>query len=292
VLISGIDLEVFTHIASGNRTAADIAKAASSGERGIGILLNSLSALNFIVKSNDEYSLTPLAEKFLVKGRPEYLGDFVQHADDLWEPWSKLSEVVRTGKPFKSLDKKQGAEFFEKLVSQLFPMSYPCAKAAAAALKAGTDWKDLRVLDVAAGSGAWSIAFAESDPGTKVTAQDWPNVLEVTKKFVGRFNLGERFSYLPGDLRKVDFGQNRYDLVILGHICHTEGADGTRMLFSRAYRALKQGGKILIADMIPDDGRSKEVFPLLFAVNMLINSTEGNTFTLAEYKKWLNDSLD
>ncbi|HEX7576121.1 MAG TPA: methyltransferase [Candidatus Methanoperedens sp.] len=57
----------------------------------------------------------------------------------------------------------------------------------------------------------------------------------------------------------------------------------------RANRALKHGGKLLIADMIPDDKRTTAVFPLLFAVNMLVNTTDGNTFTMAEYREWLAD---
>src|SRR5450756_1509172 len=112
----------------------------------------------------------------------------------------------------------------------------------------------------------------------------------IPKKFADKFKLNRRFTYLPGDLRDVDFGQERYDLVILGHICHSEGAEKTRVLLTRANLALKHGGKLLIADMIPDDERRTAVFPLLFAVNMLVNTTEGNTFTMAEYREWLADA--
>ena len=214
----------------------------------------------------------------------------MQHIDALWEPWDSLTDVTRTGQPVKRVDKEHGPEFFENMVLQLVPMSYPGARAAAVELGAGATWKNLKVLDVAAGSGAWGIAFAESDPGTIVTAQDWPNVLEVTKKLVNKFNLNKRFSYLPGDLGEVDLGKDRYDLVILGHICHSEGAEKTRLLFSRVHRALKQSGKILIAEMIPDDERCCAVFPLMFAANMLINTTDGNTFTMAEYREWLDEA--
>ncbi len=289
VLVSGVDLELFTHIANGNHTAADIAQAAKASERGTEILLNSLAALNFITKSDSTYGLTPLSEKFLVKGTPSYFGDFVQHIDSLWESWGDLTKVVRTGKPFQRVEKEEGVEFFQKFVSQLFQMSYPCAKSAAEILGMGRTWKGLKVLDVAAGSGAWSIAFAQSDPDTRVTAQDYPGVLEVTKKFVDKFKLSRRFSYLPGDLREVDFG-NGYDLIILGHICHTEGPEKTRTLLIRAFKALKNDGKLLIADMIPDDARATSVFPLLFAVNMLVITTEGNTFTMAEYREWLSEA--
>src|SRR3990172_10943086 len=79
VLVAGVDLEVFTHIANGHHTATDIAKAASASPRGMEILLNSLVALNFLTKSKGTYDLTPLSETFLVKGNPAYYGDFVPH---------------------------------------------------------------------------------------------------------------------------------------------------------------------------------------------------------------------
>jgi SAM-dependent methyltransferase len=290
VLLTGVELEVFTHIAKGHFTAADIAKAAHGSPRGMEILLNSLVALNFLTKSDGSYSLTPLAEKFLVKGNPAYFGDFVLNVDLMWEPWRNLTEVVRTGKPYSPIEREDGEEFFEKLVPRLFPMSYPAAKAAAEMLGVGHTWKNLNILDIAAGSGAWSIAFAERDPGTRVTTQDWPAILEITKRFVSKFDFNGRFSYFPGDLRKVDFGQDLYDLVILGHICHSEGAENSRKLLLRACHSLKHGGKLIIADMVPDNERSTAVFPLLFAVEMLIHTTDGNTFTVAEYKEWLQDA--
>ncbi len=84
-----------------------------------------------------------------------------------------------------------------------------------------------------------SLIVSEFEPQcTRVTAHDWQSILKVTKKFVGKFNLSQRYSYLAGDINEVDFGQNHYDLVILGHICHTEGAERTRKLFSRAHHSL------------------------------------------------------
>lgn len=290
VLVTGVDLEVFTHISNGHNKVVDIAKSANADPRGMEMLLNSLTALNLLIKGNGVYDNTLVAEKFLVKGIPSYFGDFVQHVNLLWEPWRNLTEVVKTGKPYSPIEREDGKSFFEKLVVQLFPISYRCGSVAAEKLEVGNKWRNLEILDVVAGSGAWSIAFAERDSGTRVVAQDWPNVLNVTKKFVDRFGLGERYRYLPGDLRKVDLGHEKYDLVILGHICHSEGEENSIKLISRAYDALKYGGILLIADMIPDDERRSAVFPLLFAVNMLINTTEGNTFTMKEYKEWLTSA--
>ncbi len=284
VLVTSVDLEVYTHIKNGHSTAVEIAKAVQASQRGMEILLNSLVALNFLTKSSDVYQLTPLAEKFLVKDNPTYLGDFVQTADKNQKDFMHLTEVVRTGKSYIN---GEGEAYNKKLVPGLFPATYPLAKVAAESLGIGKTWKNLDVLDVGAGSGAWSIAFAKLDAGTKVTALDWPGVLEITRTFVGRFGLNERFSYLPGDMQKIDFGHEKYDLVILGQICHMLGAETNRRLFSRAHRSLKRGGRLLISSFIPDDERSTAVVPLLFAAIELIVTKEGNTYTMKEYREWL-----
>ena len=289
VLVSGVDLEVYTHIKNGYNTAVEIAMAAQASPRGMEILLNGLVALNFLTKSSNTYQLTPVAEKFLVKDSPAYLGDWVQTADMNQKDILHLTEVVKTGKSFSRIEQEQeeGEEYCKKLDPGIFPVTYPWAKAAAEALEVGKTWKNLDVLDVGAGSGAWSIAFAELDAGTKATALDWPGILEITRKFVDRFGLNERFSYLSGDMLKIDFGREKYDLVILGQICHMLGAETNQKLFSRIHRSLKRGGKLLISSFIPDDERSSAVMPLLFAALELISTTEGNTYTVKEYREWL-----
>jgi SAM-dependent methyltransferase len=85
-------------------------------------------------------------------------------------------------------------------------------------------------------------------------------------------------------------GQSKYDVAILGHICHAEGAARSRDLFRKLQRALKPGGKLLIAEMVPDEERREAQFPLLFAINMLVHTEEGGTFTYSEFRKWLQEA--
>jgi SAM-dependent methyltransferase len=91
-------------------------------------------------------------------------------------------------------------------------------------------------------------------------------------------------------MREVDFEEGTCDLAILGQICHSEGAEHSQDLFRKLHRALRPGGKLLIADMVPDEGRSSAAFPLFFALNMLVHTAQGDTFTLSEYTKWLTDA--
>jgi ubiquinone/menaquinone biosynthesis C-methylase UbiE len=148
----------------------------------------------------------------------------------------------------------------------------------------------LQILDIGAGSGVWGIAFAQQDPLARVTLVDYPKVLGIAKQFVARHVLADRFQYLAGNIREVDFGREQYDVAILGHICHSEGARNTRMLFQRIRRALRPGGRLLIAEFLVDEERRTETFPLLFAVNMLVNTEEGDTFSLTELRTWLEEA--
>jgi ubiquinone/menaquinone biosynthesis C-methylase UbiE len=102
--------------------------------------------------------------------------------------------------------------------------------------------------------------------------------------------VSDRYTFWPGDFRDIDFGESSFDIVILGHICHGEGVERTQDLIDRAFRALRAGGQILIAEFVPDDDRRGPLMPLLFALHMLVLTDGGDAFTRAEYTKWLVDA--
>lgn len=290
VLSSALQLDLFSQIASGNRTATEISSAVGAHERATRMLLDALVGLQLLGKNRDGYELTPVAEDFLVRSSPTYMGTMMEN-DHIWNAWSQLTEVVRTGKPAIFVEEQAKAEeFFPMLVRSLHIMHTEPARRLAAALTGGAAQTGLRVIDIACGSGIWGISVAEADPQARVTAQDFPGVFDVTRQFVNRHNLEDRFDYLPGDLKEVDLGEERYDLAILGHIVHSEGERSARSLFKRLNRALSPGGRVAILEMIPNDERTGPPFALLFALNMLVNTEEGGTYTLAEYTDWLKEA--
>ncbi|MBI3651910.1 MAG: methyltransferase domain-containing protein [Acidobacteria bacterium] len=287
-LAAGIEHEVFTHVANGERTAVDIAKAAKASKRGMEPLLDALVALQYLTKKGNQYGLAPVSEMFLVKSKPTYMGAFAQETALNWEAWGKLAEVVKTGKPVVAVDaEKFGKEFFPKLVAAIFPMSYSGASFVAQSLTAKQRSKITAILDVAAGSAAWSLPFAQAIPAAQITVVDYPEVTPIARQFVEKFGLTERYNYREGNLRHIQFGRNQYDLVLLGHIIHSEGEKWGAKLIKKSADALREGGLLLIADMIPNDQRSGPVLPLVFGLNMLLHTAEGSVFTMKQYKEWL-----
>jgi len=288
ILATGVQLSVFTHIAQGTTSADKIAKAASANERAMRMLLDALTAFQLLSKKGSTYGLSPLAADFLVEGKPDYMGEFLG-SDRMWESWTSLDKVVRTGKPLHKVEAKEAAEqFFPVLVKSLHVMNRDAARRTAEALVAGR--KGLRVIDVACGSGVWGIAVAEADRDARVTAQDFPVVLETTKVYLERHKVTPRFDFLPGDLKEVDYGKDRYDVALLGNIVHSEGEKSSRALFGKLAKALRPGGKIAVIDMIPNDERTGPPFPLIFALNMLLHTELGDCYTLDEYTRWLREA--
>lgn len=290
ILSTAVQLDIFSHIAGGAQTSSEIARAVGASERGTRMLLDALRGFELITKHNDAYALSPMAAKFLVRDSSDYLGAFLED-DEHWERWSRLPEVVRSGKPVHSvLDHGEAERFFSVLTRSLHVQNRLPSQRLAKMLGAGSKYQGLSVLDVGCGSGVWGIAVAEADSGARVTAQDLPKVLEQTRTYLERHGIANRCDFLPGDLHQVEFPAGKHDLALLGHIVHSESEASARQLFKRLQSTLKKGGRLAIIDMIPNDERSGPPFPLLFALNMLVHTNGGGTYTFGEYKSWLTEA--
>jgi ubiquinone/menaquinone biosynthesis C-methylase UbiE len=258
------------------------------------MLLNALTALKYLEARGGGYGLSPVSAAYLTKTSPHYIGAYLLHnTTESWPSWAQLPDVVRHGTPARHSvhgDQADG-EFFSQLVQSLHRLSADAAAVAARALRNGMPEPVPEVLDVAAGSAVWSLALAKDTPQALITVVDLPEVVDrITRQFVDQEGFSDRFTFWPGDLRQMDFGESAFDVVILGHICHGEGAERTQALIRQACRALRPGGQILIADFVPGDDRCGPLMPLLFALHMLVLTDKGDTFTLAEYQTWLLDA--
>ncbi len=290
VLSTAVQLDIFSLISAGAQTTSEIARGAGASERGTRMLLDALRGFELLTKHKDAYALSPLAAKFLVRDSPDYLGAFLED-DEHWEHWGKLSQAVRTGEPIHSvLDSDEAERFFSVLTRSLHVQNRLPSQRLAKILGAGSKYQALRVIDVGCGSGVWGIAIAEADSEAQVTVQDLPKVLEQTRKYLERHGVANRCDFLPGDLHKVEFPAGKYDLALLGHIVHAESEEAAQQLFRRLQQALKQGGRLAIIDMIPNDERSGPPFPLVFALNMLVYTDRGSTYTFSEYRTWLGEA--
>jgi SAM-dependent methyltransferase len=216
---------------------------------------------------------------------------FFRHiSDHLLPRWLELNEIVRTGRPASHVNQEEeGAQFFAAFVESLFPISFPAAHALGEHLGVPEATSPVSVLDIGAGSGVWGIALAKQSPQVRIRAVDWPRVLEVTKKVAAQHGVADRLFTTPGEFFEADFGDG-HQVATVGHILHSEGRDRSQRLLKKIWNALAPGGTIAIQEFVPNEERTGPLPALIFAVNMLVNTDAGDTFTFAEMSAWLGEA--
>jgi ubiquinone/menaquinone biosynthesis C-methylase UbiE len=290
-LAAGVELDVFTRIAEGASTAAEIAAAADANPDAMRRMLDAFVALKYLKRKGDRYSLEPVAATYLVRGSELYLEGGARFIKGLVMGFSQLGDVVKSGRPLAPPGAEAAVEFFSMLVRSIFPMSYAPAVAAVSKLGAARVKKISNILDVAAGSAAWSLPFAQANPKARVTVVDFPPIAAIAREYAAHYGVGDRYDYIEGNLREVDFGRDRYDLAIFGHIIHGEGAEWGKKLIQKTATALKDKGQLLIADYVPNDDRTGPPLTMLFGLNMLIGAPPGaDVFTMRDYRDWLKEA--
>ncbi len=275
VILSANNLGIFEQLKS-PKTAADIARAASTDARATEILLDALTAIGLIRKSGSRYSNTETAKKFLVKASALYQGDMLRHADSLWKSWSGLDDVVRTGRPNRS-----GTRDYESFIKAMHNNAVFRAKEVIGAI----DLKSVtRALDLGGGPGTYSMELAGEK--ISVTLFDLPETVEIAKQYVRERNIKNVY-FVTGDFQTDDIGSG-FDLVFISQILHSLSIQESIKLIEKAGRALNPGGTIAIHEFLLEKNRAFPVPGALFSINMLVNTPEGRSYTTEEMKEWLS----
>ena len=291
IIEAAVKYHLFDLLDASPKTAQQLAKRAGVSLRGVTAICNALVGLRLLARNEDRYEITPESATFLVSHKPAYHGVFFQHVSTQLIPkWLALDKAVRSGRSVAAVNsEKKGAAFFAEFVESIFPLSYSAAKALGEHLGIPKAKQPVKVLDLAAGSGVWGIALAEQSSLVHINAVDWPPVLAVTEKVARRHGVSSRLTVIPGDLLKVRFGKN-HQVATLGHILHSEGQTRSRKLLKKTFDALAPGGTIAIMEFLVNHDRNDPVVGLLFAVNMLVNTEKGDTFSFEEISDWLREA--
>jgi ubiquinone/menaquinone biosynthesis C-methylase UbiE len=279
---------VFDLLDQGPLTIVQVAARTGASPRGIKAILDVLVSLHLLQRKGARFALAPESAAFLVSTKPSYFGMLFHHVSgQLLPAWLQLTEVVRTGRPATKVNKrKQGAAFFAKFVESLFPLSFPAASALGHHLGIPGISAPASVLDIGAGSGVWGITLAKQSPHLRIHAVDWPQVLKVTRRVAQKHGVAKRLSTAAGDFFEADFGKG-HRLATIGHILHSEGRERSQRLLKKVFHALAPGGIVAIQEFVPNEERTGPPNALIFAVNMLVNTEAGDTFTFSEMSQWL-----
>jgi 2-polyprenyl-3-methyl-5-hydroxy-6-metoxy-1,4-benzoquinol methylase len=286
-VLTGFELGVFTILDEDKKTSADVAQTLGADARATDRLLNALCAIGLLEKSAGLFANTPFSARFLVKGKPEYLGG-IMHTVNLWETWSTLTAAVRAGKAVYQLPalNERNDAFLTGFIAAMHGRAYRAAPGIVALTPPAPG---ARVLDVGGGSAAYSMAFARAAQGVTATVFDLSSVVPITRGYIEREGLADRIDTTTGDFNK-DPLPTGFDIVFLSQVLHSNSMNQNRALLKKAANALNPGGRVVVQEFIVDEDRTGPAFNVLFALNMLIGTPEGDTFTESEVSGWMAEA--
>ena len=282
-VLTALELDVFTAVGDGATVERTAEKIACS-TRATKMLLNALVALRLLSKRGDTYANSPVAARFFVEGTPDSARLGQLHMANMWKRWSTLTEAVKQGTSVAPRGEDGWVKPF------IAAMDVNARGRAAAMVRAVGVNGATRLLDLGGGSGAYSIAFAKAAPALQCEIVDLPEVLPITQEYIRKAGVAERISTRAGDMLSVPLEAGKYDLVLLSAICHMFSPEENRQLLKRAYEALAPKGRVVISDFILEADKTAPRFGALFALNMLVGTRAGSSYSEPVYTAWLQDA--
>jgi 2-polyprenyl-3-methyl-5-hydroxy-6-metoxy-1,4-benzoquinol methylase len=285
----GIDLDLFTAIDEGTRTAAALAARTRASERGVRIVCDYLTTFNFLAKEGSAYSLTPTSAAFLSRRSPAYLGSTAQFLTrpELKANFDNLTETVRRGSVLPTGNTvSEDNPIWQEFATAMVPMAMPGAHAIGDRLSIET-MGPARVLDIAAGHGMYGIVLAQRNPQVHVVAADWAPVLAIASRHAAQAGVGARFERLPGDAFASDFGTGFDVALVTNFLHHFDPEQNTRFL-RKVAGALRPSGQVVLVEFVPNDDRVSPPMPARFSLTMLAGTPAGDAYTLPELTEMLD----
>lgn len=286
ILLTALDLKLFAAMGGRSWRLPTLARRLRVSVRGLEILCRNLASAGLLIKRGGRYANGPLARTALNARSPQYRGAYLEllrgHCDD----WSRLTEVVRKGRPVEHDDPDEPA-YRRQFTWAMHHRAVTTAPEVAAQVSlhgAKT------LLDLGGGPGTFALAFLARNPGLRATVCDRRPALQVARAIAARVPHGRRLSYLPLDFMSRPI-PDRYDVIWYSNVLHIYSPADNQALFRRAAQALTPHGRLLIQDafLLDRNGLYPEEANL-FAVTMLLFTEGGNTYGIRETTNWLRDA--
>jgi hypothetical protein len=292
VLLSAIELELFTELAKHPLNGAELQGRLGLHPRSARDFFDALIATGFLDRDGDTYRNTPATDLYLDKRRPTYIGGILEMCNRrLYAFWSHLTEALRTGRP-QNEARDGSMSLFEALYAD--PARLKEFLRAMTGLSNGANriiarqfpWSSYRTFaDIGTAQGDLAVQIASHNPHLEGIGFDLPEIAPIFEEYAEQSGVAARLRFQPGDFFKVPFPQ--VDVITMGHILHDWNLEVKEMLIRKAYEAVPDRGALIVYEAIIDDERRQNAFGLLMSLNMLIETHDGFDYTGADCSGWM-----
>lgn len=288
-LFAAIDLEAFTLIDGGADTVGKLAEGAGISALNAERLLDALAGMELVTRSPDgQYANTADVDRFLVKGKRGYAGEWMCFMREKWGDWNRMAEIMRAGDDGDRLGMYD--DLTEDGARKYHAATYSIGMGAARKFHREVDLTGRKkIMDLGGGSGAYCINAALTYPEIEAVVLDLPPVVPVARDYIAENEVTDRVSAevcdftsdpLPKGCDVAIQASNLpiYDRAVIGQ------------LVRRIHDALEPGGEYhLIGEMVNND-RMGPIAPALWGLYEAIPRSQGHAHSIAECEGYLRDA--
>ena len=287
ILLTGAELDLFTLLAPAPLSAEELSRKVSTDPRRLTAVLDALAAMGIITKKEGKYRCPESVAKWLSEDSPATILPMILHTVHLWRRWSDLTDVVKgTKTPGAAVAHAPPQGELTAFIGAMHVIASKLAPRVAAAVAPGSA---KALLDIGGGSGVYTAAFLRAAPEMKATLFDRPPVIEMARERLKEAGVLHRVTLVPGDFYKDEFPTG-HDLALISAIIHQNSLEQNVGLYAKAFRALLPGGRLIIRDHVMSPDRTSPKPGAVFALNMLVGTAGGGTYTLDEIRAGLRQA--
>ena len=287
ILLTGAELNIFDLLNKTSLTVQQISARLSTDIRATTILLDALAALGLLVKSNESYQCTPSLAPYLSDSDPNSILPMILHAAHLWDRWANLTDIAKGITPSGAeRDSSFSGHELKSFIGAMHTVSGPRA---GEIIKGINHDRSKFLLDLGGASGTYTIAFLKSSPAMKATLFDLPEVIELARERLEKEGMLNRVTLAGGDYLRDEIPQG-HDLAFLSAVIHSNSPEQNLDLYKKVFRSLIPGGKVIIRDHVMEPDRTRSEAGAIFAVNMLVATKGGRTYTFDEISTGLSQA--
>jgi len=283
ILISALELRLFTHLGKKFSSAAAIAKKLKTPKEGVEAILNALVAIGAAKKQKSLFANTSETYKYFCESSPHYKKGTVFLKKDSRSEWENLINVVKNGRNLEEFEGGDDPEFRDLFTYAMHERSLAYAKPLAEAVAKKPVG---HLADLGGGPGSYSAAILKKDKKARATLIDRSAAIKVAKEILGTGALAKRFSFIEGDFFEIAL-EEKYDSLLFSNILHIYNESENKGLFKKIHKALNSGGRLLIVDLFLNDDQTSPYNAALFSLTMLMYTKTGRTYTFNETEAML-----
>lgn len=271
-------------LAQGPASGQELRQRLGLDQRGLDILLRALLVLDLLRQEEGLYHLNPQAAPSLTPGQPSDMSHAILHMADMVKDWAQLAQCVRTGRPVERPAHADPGPNPERQHFYRAMRDIARQQARGLAGRLGLT-PGQRLLDMGGGPGVYALTFSQEVPGLKATVYDLPGA-EPYFREEAALHPGVEVAFLQGDyLQDQALAGGPYHVAWLSQILHGEGPAACGQMLAKAAAALAPGGQLLVQEFVVQV--PGHPFAGLFGLNMLVNTQEGQAYSLEELQDML-----